>query len=269
MHPPTTRPLVGLLPAAGRGTRLEPYRSPKELLPLMLRHGPDGTEAIPTPVCHLVLRSMRQAGAQRCVVVISNDKQEIPRTLGSGAEVGLTLAYVHQAEPRGLTDVVRCAQPWLEGADVVFGMPDTVVLPDDAVQRLHQRRLEQGADVMLGVFPTDEPERLAPVDVAEGGHVRGVHDKPGHRRWLNTWGVLAWGPAFTSFCCEWERERAAAGRGHEGVISHAMEAARGAGLCVRALEFPAGVFVDLGTPRGLAASLRVLARRGLLAGMEP
>jgi glucose-1-phosphate thymidylyltransferase len=252
------RPLVGLLPAAGRATRLRPYRSPKELVPLILA-GPDGA-AMPVPVCHFALDALRRAAVDRAVLVISDDKLEVVRVLADGADYGVPLGYVVQPEPLGLTHVVACAAPWLAGADVLLALPDTVIFPDDALARVAERRRETDADLVLGVFPTEEPERLAPVELEAGGGVRAIHDKPAVAPARNTWGVIGWSPRFTAFCVDWEARRPG---GAEGKLSHAMEAARQAGLDVRAVELVDGIFRDIGTPGGLAETLRILRRRGL------
>jgi glucose-1-phosphate thymidylyltransferase len=251
-------PLVGLLPAAGRGIRLRPYRSPKELFPLLLRGEQD--VPIPAPVCHFSLEAMRIAAVDRCVVVVSDEKHELVRVLGDGHDAGVSLGYIVQREPRGLTHVVRIARPWIEGADVLFALPDTVLFPRDALAVLHATRVRAGADLALGVFPTEEPERLAPVEIQDG-RVIAIHDKPAVAPARNTWGVLSWSPRFTELCAAWDEARV---EGSEGVLSHAMEAARRAGLEVVASVFADGVFRDVGTPEGLASTMRVLIDRGLV-----
>src|SRR5574341_1179996 len=119
----------------------------------------------PRPLSELALRSIRAAGARRCLVVVSPEKTEVLRVLGGGAGVDLALSYVVQSDPRGLPHVVRVARPWLGDSPVVFAMPDTIVLPPDALQRVHARRVETGADVTIGAFPVEEPERFGPVEV--------------------------------------------------------------------------------------------------------
>lgn len=263
-----TPPLLGLLPAAGRGSRLWPYRYPKELFPLALVPQPDGKGVNPWPVCQYSLDGMVRAGVERCVVVVSDEKYEVLRVLGDGSEVGLPLCFVHQREPRGLPHAVRCARPWLGNADVLLALPDTVVLPPDAMMQLHRARRAAGMELMLGVFPTEEPERLGPVEMDEHGNVLHVHDKPGHRQWRNAWALVSWSAAFTEFCCAWDEARAQAGKS-EGVLGHAMEAARAEGMKVGALVFSDGVFADIGTPAGLQTTVRTLMERGLTFSGRP
>jgi glucose-1-phosphate thymidylyltransferase len=241
--------------------RLRPYRSPKELFPLLLKHPDDPSRALPAPVCHFSLEALRVAGAERCVVVISDSKGELVRVLGDGEDYGVPIGYVVQRSPRGLTDVIRCASRWLEGDDVLFALPDTVIFPTDALLRLNDERVAAGADLALGVFPTEEPERLAPVEIVDGEVVR-IHDKPAVAPVRNTWGVLSWSWKFTDFCRRWDEERGDA----PGILSDAMEAARRGGLRVVAAEMEGGVFRDVGTPEGLASTMRLLSERGLVFG---
>jgi glucose-1-phosphate thymidylyltransferase len=247
--------LVGLLPAAGAGVRLRPYRAPKELLPLLLK-GPDG-RPVTTPVCHWSLSALAEVPVDRCLVVISEEKRDLVRLLGDGSDLGLSIGYVVQKEPLGLTHVVRSAEPWLEGAEVILALPDTVFFPKDAPKRITDELRRSGADLVLAVFPTEEPERLAPVEIEASGEIRAIHDKPGDRRLLNTWGLCAWSPRFTDFCADWDRRPE-----RTGVLSDAMNAAKKAGLQLRAIELSGGAFCDVGTPEGLASTVELLMARG-------
>jgi glucose-1-phosphate thymidylyltransferase len=260
-------PLVGLLPAAGRGVRFGASGYIKELFPLLFTSGAEDRILEPRPLCEMALRAIRAAGAERCLVLVSPEKMEILRVLGAGAGVDLALAYMIQPEPRGLPHAVRCARPWLGEADVVFAMPDTIVLPSDALRRVHEFRLRTCADLTLGVFPVDEPERFGPVEVAPDGTILRILDKPPHREVKTVWGVCAWAGSFTRFCAEWdavaERERPA-----ERVLSNAFDSAREAGLLVNACAVEDGVYLDIGTPRGLREALRSLIERGVLEQVQ-
>jgi glucose-1-phosphate thymidylyltransferase len=259
--------LVGLLPAAGRGVRFGASGYIKELFPLLFTSDSDDRILEPRPLCEMALRAIRASGAERCLVLVSPEKTEVLRVLGSGAAVDLALAYMVQAEPRGLPHVVRCARSWLADADVVFAMPDTIVLPPDALRRTHEFRLQTSADLTLGCFPVDEPERFGPVEVAPDGTILRILDKPPHREVNTVWGVCAWSAAFTRFCADWDAQ-AERERPTERVLSNAFEAARQAGLKVNACVFADGGYLDIGTPRGLREALRSLIERGVLEQVQ-
>ena len=253
---------VGLVPAAGRGVRFGAAGYAKELFPLLLTGGDEDAPLAPRPLCELTLRAIERAGAARCVVLVSPDKADLLRVLGHRDQGALPLGYVVQADPQGLPHAVRCARPWLGDSDVVFAMPDTIILPGDALATVHARRVQEGADLALGVFPVDEPERLGPVELDPAGHVVRILDKPGTTTLTNSWGVASWSATFTDFCCAWDErmqhERA------ERVIGDVFEAARAEGLKVVATEFSEGRMLDVGTPAGLRTALRALAERGVV-----
>jgi glucose-1-phosphate thymidylyltransferase len=255
-------PPVGLLPAAGRGVRFGSSAYAKELFPLLFTAGADERVLEPRPLCELALRAMRAAGAERCVALVSPEKAEVLRVLGDGSSLGLALAYVVQGEPRGLPHAIACAQPWLGDAEVVLALPDTMVLPGEALAQVQERRRAAGADLALGVFPVDEPERLGPVEMDAEGRVLRVHDKPTGRQWMNSWAVASWSARFTRYCAEWEARRPRSGP--EPALGHVFDAARADGLDVVALAFDSGHFLDIGTPHGLRAALRALTDRGIL-----
>ena len=248
---------VGFLPAAGRGVRFGASGYAKELFPLLFEDEGGGLE--PRPICELALRAIQRAGAERCVVVVSPDKLDVVRVLGA-VHRGMALAYVVQPTPGGLPQALEHARPWLDGEDVVFAMPDTIVLPEDALARVHAERVAKSADVMLGVFPTDEAARLGPVEVDASGVITAIHDKPAKPPRDNTWGVASWSPRFTDFCCAWSRKHT----GGEGAIGHAFDAGRTGGFDVRACTFEGGSFLDVGTPQGLRAALSALVTKGVL-----
>ena len=67
-----------------------------------------------------------------------------------------------------------------------------------ALRRAHEFRLRTAADLTLGVFPVEEPERFGPVEVAPDGSILRILDKPPHREVATVWGVCAWTAAFSA-----------------------------------------------------------------------
>jgi glucose-1-phosphate thymidylyltransferase len=241
---------VGLIPAAGLGTRLLPLAYPKELLPITYTEA-DG-RVVPRPVLQASLEQMRRADVRRCTVVIAEWKLELVRVFGDGAALGIDLAYVVRGVPRGLSDALAAALPWLGDADACLALPDTLIAPEDALARVREERARSGADVVLGVFPTDHPEELGPVRVDASGAVVEVLDKPAATDLRNTWGLATWSPRFSALLA---REVAAAPEREKPVLGALFQRALEAGLAVRAVVFESGRFVDVGTSRGLAEAL--------------
>src|SRR4051812_30633952 len=154
--PGSNSPWVGVLPAGGRGARLAPFRYPKELLPIVYErtNGDRGLRA--KAIGEYSLEAMARAGVERCAIVVAPWKLDLVTYFGDGSQLGLSIAYVYQEGPAGLPGAIDLARPWLECANVLFAMPDTIFQPPDALQRLCAEYERSGADLALAVFPTDE-----------------------------------------------------------------------------------------------------------------
>jgi glucose-1-phosphate thymidylyltransferase len=244
-------PPVGLIPAAGLGTRLLPLAYPKELLPIT--YTDEDGHLVPRPVLQASLDQLRRADVRECVIVIAEWKLELVRVFGDGAAVGVSIAYVVRGVARGLADALDAATPWLRERDVCLTLPDTIVSPDDALARVRAEHERSDADLVLGVFPTDHPEQLGPVRVAGDGNVTEVLDKPASTDLRNTWGMAIWSPRFSELLA---RAVAAAPDDAKPVLGAVFQRAVDAGLRVRAVWFPDGHFIDVGTTAGLAEALR-------------
>jgi glucose-1-phosphate thymidylyltransferase len=252
------RRLIGVIPAAGQGSRLAPFTYPKELLPIVYRKvGSDSNVLTPRPVLQFSLGAMQAAGITECIIVIANWKLEIARVFGDGAASGISLSYVMRNVPRGLADAVDAAYPWVRDYDVALTLPDTVLSPRDALLQLWNERLRTQADVVLGVFPTSKPEELGPVRADPNGRVIQVLDKPKTTDLRNTWGLVVWSPRFTALLHE---RVTTATEGDQPNLGITFQLAVDRGLDVRAIQFEAGEYLDIGTPEGLG---RVVSDVGL------
>lgn len=263
---------VGLIPAAGHGSRLRPFRYPKELLPLGYASSalPGGDGLRIKVVCEYALDNLAEAGIEQAYVVISDHKCEILRFLSDGREHGIRLAYLHQSEVIGLPFAIDCAHGWIGDRTAVLVLPDAIVEPRDAVRQLLRFKEQRGADVVLGVFPTDHPHDLCPVRYDDRQRVIALHDKDrfGAGGLRNTWGMAVWGPRFGEHL-----HRFLAGdtvpAGRELTLAEVLTAAIESGLDVLALPVTAGKFWDIGKSSSLMqARLEIEARKHGLADLR-
>ncbi|MFQ5503694.1 MAG: sugar phosphate nucleotidyltransferase [Planctomycetota bacterium] len=88
-----TNDLLGVILAAGKGTRMLPFSEsfPKPILPI-------GGQPL---LVHQIV-ALRDLGVREVVVVIGHLGYEIVRCLGDGAGLGVTLRYVEQEETLGI-----------------------------------------------------------------------------------------------------------------------------------------------------------------------
>jgi glucose-1-phosphate thymidylyltransferase len=245
------RPIVGIVPAAGQGCRLFPLRYPKELLPIVYSPSADGKAARPMLVIEHSLNAMRTAGVRKCLVIVTESKFEILRYLGDGASFGVHIAYCNQVNSVGLAEAVDAPFQWLEQEHVCLALPDTVFQPLNALRIVCDTLLERNADLVLGVFPSDQQAHLAPVHFGSDGRVLEVFEKPTACAIQNTWGVASWSPRFTRFLHCWLKDRPSSLSGRS--LSDAFNDAIAEGLHVYAEMFPRGQYVDLGTAENLGS----------------
>jgi glucose-1-phosphate thymidylyltransferase len=165
--------VVGVIPAAGHATRLQPLQGSKEIVIV------DGRPLID----HLVER-LRLAPCDEIRVVARPEKEDL---LAHVREVGLVpvLAY-----PGDVTESLRAAVEGLADDDrVCFGFPDTIWQPLDGFARLLSR-LEGGVELVLGLFRGADLSRCDVVTL-RGEKVVAVDVKPSRPGSPWIWGCAA------------------------------------------------------------------------------
>ncbi len=238
----------GLVPAAGRGSRIQPLAFSKELLPVGSRVLDDVQR--PCAVGEYLIERLIRGGADKICLVIGAGKSDILEYFG-GQFGGADLAYVVQPEPAGLCDALFRAAP-LVGADepVAIGLPDTVWFPEDALASLPPDELA------FLLFPVERPELFDAValDARERVvEIRVKQENPG-TSWI--WGAFRMpGRIFHDLHRLW----LARGRSDEyiGTLVNAWIADGGVARGCKA----GSAYFDVGTLHGYRAAMQVLAER--------
>jgi glucose-1-phosphate thymidylyltransferase len=243
--------IVGLLPAGGQATRIAPLPCSKELYPVGFRTVEGGHGLRPKVVCHYLLEKMRLAGITKAYIVLRKGKWDIPAYLGDGTMLDMHLAYLVMRLPFGAPYTLDQAYPFVQDAVVAFGFPDIVFRPDDAFVRLLGHQAITNADVVLGLFPTDQSQRMDMVELGDDGRVRQIVIKPSQTNLCYTWIIAVWTPIFTRFMHRYLATSQDPEQ-REWFVGDVIQAAIHNDLRVEAVLFPGGTCLDIGTPDNLA-----------------
>lgn len=218
--------VVGVIPAAGRASRLQPLRGSKELLPV---HG--------RPVLDYLVERMRLAHPEEIRVVTTPDKRDV---IEHARRAGL--AVVEGRPPTAAASIALGAQDLAAGDVVLIGFPDTVWDPVDGYARLVPRLA--AADVVVGIFPARNGEQVRRSDVVlldEAGRVLAIEVKPEQASSHLIWGLAA------------ARRRALEDLARHEHPGHLFDELARGGATVVGVELP-GFFIDIGTPEALEAA---------------
>lgn len=237
----------GLVPAAGRGSRIQPLAFSKELLPVGSRS--DGRTERPCAVSEYLIERMIAGGADKICFVIAPGKSDILEYYGAGYGAAAAV-YVVQPQPAGLCDAIFQALPLIGGTEpVLVGLPDTVWFPRDGFASLPDDVLS------FLLFPVETPELFDAVLHDEAGTVTEIQVKQrgDPSRWI--WGAFKMPGEILH---ELHRLWLARHRSDEffGTLVNAYLAEGGRAVAVRAGHS----YVDVGTLNGYRSAVTLLAK---------
>jgi glucose-1-phosphate thymidylyltransferase len=212
--------VIGIVPAAGYATRLQPLDVSKEVYRVGGR-----------PLIDHVVERMRAAPCDEVRVVTRPEKQDV---IDHASRIG---AQVIEGRPETLAQSLALGLQRLQSDDLaLIGLPDTIWQPVDGFALLLEA-LSEETDVALGVFISSEPERSDVVTLDAEGRVTGVHVKPAQPPSNLIWGCAA------------ARVRALAGLESRAWPGEQFDALARAGR-TRGIQL-GDDFLDVGTPGAL------------------
>lgn len=231
---------IGLVPAAGRGTRLNlPY--PKELYPVI-------RDNHYKPIAQYVLDSLTAGDVRHVVFVVNETKHQLMGFFGDGHRFGCHISYVVQesndeqnkSTSPGLAHALNSAYHLIRGKTVFFGMADTIMQPGDAFRRACAAA-EKDDDVILVLFATERPEKFGMVRMDPNNRIVEIVDKPRITELTHMWGCIIWRPRFTEFLNECVCRQKISD--FAGIMNNAMAS----GFNFRGVRMEGGTYIDLGT----------------------
>ena len=249
--------MIGIIPAAGEGQRIQPLGCSKELLPVGSRRL-DGIDR-PKAVSEYLVERMIAAGVNQICMVVAPDKCDLIRYYAE-RDYAAGIFYAVQNSALGLCDALFRAEPFArEHPEVLIGLPDTIWFPENAyLSGLDFRR----AEINLICFPVLDPSSFDAVVADELGYVRRVEVKSpeAHSHWI--WGaVTATGAAFHRLKLLWEARHR-----EDRFLGDLLNAYLDAGHPIGA-SHAGETYIDVGTLAGYHAAqdfLRALSRQRIL-----
>lgn len=244
----------GIVPAAGRGSRIQPLAFSKELLPVGSRVLDDTRR--PCAVSEYLLERMIRGGVDKICFVIGAGKSDILEYFG--ARFGAAdLVYVVQQHPAGLCDAVFRAHCLISPDEsVIVGLPDTVWFPATALEALPSEELA------FLLFPVERPELFDAVVLDAADRVREIRVKQADAQTCWIWGAFKMpGRIFHELRTLWRLRTP--GDEYIGTLVNAFLEQGGRAIGVKAGH----AYVDVGTLDGYRRAMLMLSeepRGGLL-----
>ncbi|MBE9211888.1 dTDP-glucose pyrophosphorylase [Plectonema cf. radiosum LEGE 06105] len=271
------RPVIGLIPAGGKATRISPLPLSKELYPVGFQGNSNNNiykntqinnqnNLRPKVVSHYLLEKMQLAGIDKAYFILRPGKWDIPAYFGDGAMLSMNLGYLIMGLPYGVPFTLDSAYPFVKDTVVALGFPDILFQPKDAYIQILKKLESSKADVVLGLFPTDKPQKAGMVNFDDTGKVYSIIEKPLDSNLHFMWAIAVWQPSFSKFLHEYLiaiKQDINLPHLPEIPIGNVIQAAISKGLQVEAEAFINGSYLDIGTPDDL-----ITAVRGFAGGFE-
>ena len=234
--------VIGLIPCGGKAKRIAPLPCSKEILPVGLRQGSDGS-VLPKVSSHYLLEKMHEAGIRRAFVILRTGKWDIAQYYGNGDNIGIRLAYLIMSRSHGPPYTLDEAYPFVRHARIAFGFPDILFDPEDAFTRALDRLTSTRADVVLGLYRPHENPISDMIRVDRTGEVRELLTNPKKTKLKLGWVFAVWTSTFTEFLHEYLAQPRTSGENpsvalpSELTVGHVIQAGIEAGLRTQSTTF--------------------------------
>ena len=240
--------VIGLIPAAGKATRVSPLPCSKELFPIGFGTNAKDRKLIPKVACHYLFERMRLAKINKAYIVIRQGKWDIPAYFGDGSILDMHLAYLMMGLPLGVPYTLDQAYPFVQDAIIALGFPDILFEADDAFDQLLAHLAAKEIDVVMGLFPCKRARKADMVALGDDGRVKRIVIKPRETNLRFSWAIAVWTPVFSHFMHEYVsalKEKAA--DQSELFVGDVFNAAIQEGLRVEGVLVSDKPFLDIGT----------------------
>lgn len=244
---------VGIVPAAGFASRISPIPCSKEIFPIGFTENKEDDNQFPRVISSYLLESFRLATAETAYMIIRKGKWDILDYYGNGNKLGIQMAYLVIDPTPGVPYTINEAFHFVKGKRVLFGFPDILFQPVDAFASLLKKMDKTDADLVLGLFPASNPQKMDMVELDNQYRVKNIVIKPDKTDLKYTWIIAVWSPSFSEFMNRFlEKFKAeklnSNDRGNtELFVGDVIREAIIEGLQIDSVLFDQGNYIDIGT----------------------
>lgn len=155
--------MLGLILAAGKGTRMRPYSNAINKEMSLIGD---------SPVIEYSVRALADAGIEKAFIVLGEGKWQILEYLRDGSRFNISLSYLYQdmgekGENKGTAKAIQVAEKWIdEDFIVIYG--DSFFYPYNFLQDEINLHFSEKADVTMGVYMMKEHKDYGVVKIVDG-----------------------------------------------------------------------------------------------------
>ncbi|MSR68543.1 glucose-1-phosphate thymidylyltransferase [Candidatus Saccharibacteria bacterium] len=160
--------MKGIILAGGSGTRLYPITKgiSKQLMPIYDK-----------PMIYYPLSTLMLSGIKDILIITTPHEQaQFKRLLGDGGDIGISLSYAVQPEPKGLAQAFIIGEEFIGSDKVALVLGDNIFYGSQFGKALKQCTGVDGG--IIFAYQVSDPERYGVVEFDDGMNVVSVVEKP-------------------------------------------------------------------------------------------
>ena len=158
---------VGLIPAAGEGTRLYPFSKavPKEMYPIL------GKSVIEHSIDNL-----KEGGIKEIFIIVGFQKGALMDYIGDGSLFDVNVAYIYQTQRRGLGHAILQSKNWIKDPFVTL-LGDSFIEPKEEIDSLIELHEKKRPIATLLLFKVKDPTGYGIVKIKKMSDSYGLIEK--------------------------------------------------------------------------------------------